>query len=52
MMWREPAAKSVQRVKLAEIRAFKKVRPATKEGVAHATDKFKFSNVASKNKEG
>ena len=38
MSCRGLVVRSVQRVKLAEIHVFKRVRPATKERVAHATD--------------
>ena len=40
-----PAAKSVQKAKPVEIHVFKRVRPATKEGVAHATDKHRSQPI-------
>ena len=39
MSWLVRVVRSVRKVRLAEIHVFKRVRPATKDEVAHATDK-------------
>ena len=42
MSWRVLVVRSVQKAKPAEIHVFKRVRPATKEGAAHAMDKHQM----------